>query len=260
MPESHIERIDEAFEIASRFETPVGNQVQYAFRGHANKSYRLEPTLSRLLSPHSPTEEDAISIESRITFEYMRRSKHLRPREAGGVFGGRTAEIEHWQTMQHYGAPTRLLDWTRSFYVALYFAVSSEPNVDGSVLVVDVSSLDNWSGKSGMPRKSEDFNQFIGETPTAIVYSPSADFERAIIQQGLFTFPTHLVCDHNSLYQGQTNGTHEEMQRITIASTCKPRLLSQLVSMNVTAATLFPGLDGIARSICDLATICTVTK
>jgi len=43
--------------------------------------------------------------------------------------------------MQHYGLPTRLLDWSESFLVALFFAVSSHPNSDARIYIVDARRL-----------------------------------------------------------------------------------------------------------------------
>lgn len=43
--------------------------------------------------------------------------------------------------MQHYSCPTRLLDWTLSPYVALYFAVEQSPESDGAVWFFPSSAL-----------------------------------------------------------------------------------------------------------------------
>ena len=170
------------------------------------------------------------------------------------------SEIDLWQTMQHHGAPTRLLDWTRSFYVALYFAVVGSPTHDASVSVINLAAIDKWDELDSKvrPHHARGFEKLLDDKPRPLLYSPTPDFERAVIQQGLFTIPTHLMCDHNKLFSDAHNDTGHEMERVLIRSECKPLLLSQLIAMNLTAATLFPDIDGIARSIRELAMIAEV--
>ena len=159
--------------------------------------------------------------------------------------------------MQHHGAPTRLLDWTRSFYVALYFAVVGSPKHDGSVTVINLAAIDKWDELDGKikPRQARGFEKLLDDKPRPLLYSPIPDFERAVIQQGLFTIPTHLMCDQDELFGDAHSDAGHEMERVLIRSECKPLLLSQLIAMNLTAATLFPDIDGIARSIRELALI-----
>ncbi|MHB1609855.1 MAG: FRG domain-containing protein [Acidiferrobacter thiooxydans] len=103
------------------------------FRGHASASYRLVPSVLRDVRPLTDGMGSAvgdgqiiiseggtvkgISPES-MFYEFKSRAVPFLNREPGNNF-------EWMFLMQHYGVPTRLLDWTTSALIALYFAIES---------------------------------------------------------------------------------------------------------------------------------------
>jgi hypothetical protein len=88
------------------------------YRGHICSAFPLLPTLLRLdlayktsLSPKARLRE----IEQDLFFEFQARAKEL---HALGL-----SDWDYLFYMRHYGLPTRILDWTESLGVALFFAL-----------------------------------------------------------------------------------------------------------------------------------------
>ena len=121
--------------VAGLFHELRPHEFAYAFRGQANEEWDLRPTLLRLL-PEGVSVPQALKIE-RFSLEEFRAQAHLHFPEATLPTSIPKAPLpEWWALMQHHHAPTRLLDWTHSPYVALYYAVEQRLECDGAIYVV----------------------------------------------------------------------------------------------------------------------------
>jgi hypothetical protein len=81
-----------------------------------------------------------------VTTEYERLEKeqHLSQdfrAQSAGLFKNQITDIERYFIQQHYGMPTRLLDWSLSPLSALYFATFSNDAEDGEVYMMDAFQL-----------------------------------------------------------------------------------------------------------------------
>jgi hypothetical protein len=124
----------------------IGDEKQLWYRGQDRANWGLIPKIYR--------DEFLEADEDEIYFEFDSRGRQL---HTGGLPEDRW---EKYFLMQHYGAPTRLLDWTDNPLVALFFAVDrfekvgasprSEKPEDAAVWVLDPSWLNRHLRKKGV--------------------------------------------------------------------------------------------------------------
>jgi hypothetical protein len=165
-------------------------------------------------------------------------------------------ELKWAQIAQHYGLPTRLLDWTESATTALYFACL-DPNFDGMVFVLNPVDLNRLSDrlkpsildpqrdeaiilrylKSG-PKESRPRTY-----PRAI--NPVWNSDRLIHQRGVFTL-------HGARFSLDAGGV-PSLAAVPVLKEFKEILLSQLQRIGVDEMTLFPELEHSCRHLVRLS-------
>ena len=105
------------------------------YRGHSHAAHRLVPSLLRIA-----VEPDT---ELNIFHECFARAHHM--------LSGKASSWEALALLQHYGVPTRLLDWTESFAIALFFAISA-PDPEPHLWITNAFRLNKAAGAQGSPR------------------------------------------------------------------------------------------------------------
>jgi len=122
-------------------ERPAGSFLW--FRGVSQGDHQLLPKIMR----DGKTVEQVFERERRLLTRFRQRSMAYWPA------GHAQNDWEHLFAMQHFGMPTRLLDWTENLFVAAHFAVT--PAVQDNSILSAVWCLDPIVWNRAMPVLSE---------------------------------------------------------------------------------------------------------
>lgn len=216
------------------------------------KSHRLSPSLYR--RPGAIDFTELHRLEKRLIAEFRHRSPPFSDRIPGD-------DLELLFLMQHFGVPTRLLDWTENPFVALFFAVlngfpAGPEDEDAAVWALDPVRMNEFALKHVSHRGGAiqiDDSSARGYKPQSddINAEPIAIFgvhnsPRIVAQRGVFViFGSNLApLDENADLLGT-----DALARIEIPQPARIALREGLMSIGLTDSTVFPDLDGLAREI-----------
>lgn len=215
----------------------------WAFRGQRNASAPLFSALSRYFMTFQIDRRAWRDQEERILRVFKRKAIHFLAHVPD-----RGDDFEWLALMQDHGAPTRLLDFSWSPYVAAFFALhnTTEEGVIWACNPVEIEKERNVDlEQPGSFRK----NFLSNKNSFAWLGEPRVMNRRLIAQSGTFLVPGIL---HEPIEEILMNYPHPENTLIKIilpADKVREKGMRELYRMNITQATLFPDLDGLARSL-----------
>jgi hypothetical protein len=228
-----------------------------ACRGEPREYNETKPKIDRLLTGPKVTDEERVKVEWLAIRRFVNHAAvHCTPLEMRFVDGQVLGILA---VMQHYGAPTRLVDWTLSLWVAVFNACQKDIEHDGVLYVFHIESVVNQiesearAGKTEMSRLASDK---LDEWPALSLKASDwinpimmrMSNARMIAQQGMFTMAGRVNVDHIALLD-QYSPTTNPVVRIVIRKESKVPLLRQLASMDITPASLFPGIEGVCGAL-----------
>jgi len=180
-----IETLSDFFAVFHSLIEP--NRV-FWFRGHEQLEYKLAPSALR----YEKLEDRDKAINLVDDLKRFLEMKLSRPPE-------RKDQLEWIQVAQHYGLPTRLLDWTQNAAVSLFFACCKDTDKDGLVVILNPIELnqavDPRTPRVFNPQRDADiitpYLKLNGRIRTngkrIIAINPTWNTERIAMQQGAFT-------------------------------------------------------------------------
>lgn len=112
-------------------EKQTGEAGNYAYRGQEDASWPVESAATRRLRNDDMENFSFVRYHEKVILEPARMDGH-------GVIGGqKLSDLELLANLQHYGAATCLIDFTRNFFVALWFACKGAGTRDGKVFILN---------------------------------------------------------------------------------------------------------------------------
>ena len=244
------------FVVAASQVSPTSAGSHYLFRGQSDAAWELRPTLLRRVGADT-SRRQALSIEQAALSEFRSQAHlHLESTILPPEFPEPPLP-EWWALMQHHGAPTRLLDWTYSPFVAAYFAAERHDDRDGAVFVVHgVSALAPFRQAYGNGSRISNSELVSSDTkPVLMFWTPGKRSQRLVAQQGTFSLSVDVLGVHDEQISASCATALIDQpakllfEKWLIPAQNKDSFMRGLRAMNITAHSLFPGVDGLGRSV-----------
>jgi hypothetical protein len=207
----------------------------------------LRRATSRMLPPVEA--ERTLNTEIQLNLEFQRFCARLLPTDC--------SLVETYFHAQHYGLPTRLLDWTTNPLAALFFSACKDTDKDGKIFITRSDQIGSRHLKLPQNELGPDViatvNLLFGRTqnlpaePGIVPISPTCRLTRMFNQNSCFTL--HMVGAEVLPFKEGSDSSHGEASAYTVPQRFKPQIIEDLRRFNIHWASLFQDIDFAAKDL-----------
>lgn len=266
-----IEKLKSYYPAEVFLNNPTANQ--FVYRGLCDQAYTLLPGIFRQQT--DTVDGHAITNDTYLAWAKEKDLLKSFMHEASGTLKIPTDDLLHWaEYAQHYGVPTRFMDWSSNPLAALYFACRDKITTDGTVWLLHGTNYKRFLGRyikeeNGNKKIQEIIGEIIkgaSNIEYPVLYTPYYVDARMSAQGSYFMVwgtlcqPLERMLSADNLQMNlpetddgsRTYGKEQEdglLFRFNIYADRKQPLLHELDTVGINEKTLFPGLDGIGRYV-----------
>ena len=241
------------------FDWKLSSKLERALLDYAQQFDKRMYELMRSMSKDDETENQANDIESVLMLRFRQQALRFDIPDLPPLWD----RLGWWEVMQHHGAPTRLMDWTTSPFIGLWFAVEYHKKGCGDMALwvysQNAASV-NTAEAMAKVKLSDDYEslddrrlqnmlvQFAitGDWTAVLIPIKPRQFQRAVAQQSVLTVSPRIGVARYADW-----AIREKLAtRIRIKEDWEPQIHAACQSMGLSRVSLFRDLDNLGASIC----------
>lgn len=240
----------------------------YIFRGQTQANWNIKTTIERTSA------KDQAKAEKKMIWEFK---KHIYNYDLKRV---PESNQEILLFLQHYGAPTRLIDFTKSPYISAFFALNTSFSDNSSIYAISQNDLYNRIATFGDKKFSDYFEEReIKRIMIMSALNKPDTFDEVVIRKHAskikFVTPIQPIYHHersnpqssvhitignirNSFLENLSyllNNSSNEMDsekpflKFVFPNNIREEALYDLNLMNINYSSLFPGFSGFVQNL-----------